>query len=177
MRHSRPGAAKLERLVADVLELDRLERPETLIDRDEVDLAELARRVLADTATADHHLHLDLSPAATVGDGASLERVIDNLLRNALQHTPAGTNVWVRTRTRRPSSSRTTVPGVPGELHRQIFNPCQQEPDQLERHAPGAGIGLSLSQRIVRLHAGEVTLSDRPGGGTRFVVELCGVPT
>jgi PAS domain S-box-containing protein len=171
------GAAKLERLIGDVLDLDRLERPETLIDRDAVDLADLVALVVADTTVTDRQVHLDLSPAATVGDRGLLERVIDNLVRNALKHTPTGANVWVRTRGPATICVEDDGPGVPQELHRRIFDPFQQGPDQLDRHAPGAGIGLSLSQRIVRLHGGEVTLSDRPGGGARFVVELPAVPT
>lgn len=171
------GAAKLDRLIGDVLDLDRLERPETLIDRDEVDLAELATRVVEETTTTDHHLHLDLWPAATIGDVALLERVVDNLVRNALKHTPADATVWVRTRSPATIIVEDDGPGVPLELHRRIFDPFQQGPDQLDRHSPGAGIGLSLSQRIVRLHRGEITLTDRPGGGARFIVELPAVPT
>lgn len=170
------GAAKLDRLIVDVLDIDRLERPETLIDRDEVDLVVLATRVVEDTTIAHHQLHLDLSPAATIGDQALLERVVDNLVRNALKHTPAGANVWVRTRSPATIIIEDDGPGVPAALHRRIFDPFQQGPEQLDHHSPGAGIGLSLSQRIVRLHDGEVTLSDRPGGGARFVIELPAVP-
>lgn len=104
-----------------------------------------------------------------------LERVVDNLLRNALKHTPAGTNVWVRTEAPARLIVEDDGPGVPGELHARIFEPFQQGPGQLDRHSPGTGIGLSLTQRIVGLHNGEVALTERPGGGARFVVELPGV--
>ena len=170
------GAAKLDRLIADVLDIDRLERPETLIDREEVDLVALTTRVVEETTTSDHALHLDPAPAGTIGDEALLERVVDNLVRNALKHTPAGSNVWIRTRSPATVIIEDDGPGVPPALHRRIFDPFQQGPEQLDHHSPGAGIGLSLSQRIVRLHDGEVTLSDRPGGGARFVVELPAVP-
>jgi signal transduction histidine kinase len=97
---------------------------------------------------------------------------LDNVLRNALKHTPAGTQIWIRTRTPASIIIEDGGPGVPAHLHERVFEPFQQGPDQLDRDAPGTGIGLSLSQRVVRLRRGEITLSDRPGGGARFVVDL-----
>ncbi len=116
------------------------------------------------------------NPALAVLLGVPRDRlvsdVLDNVLRNALKHTPAGTQIWIRTRTPASIIIEDDGPGVPAHLHERVFEPFQQGPDQLDRHAPGTGIGLSLSQRVVRLHRGEITLSDRPGGGARFVVDL-----
>lgn len=172
LRRVQAGAARLGRLVDDVLDLDRLDRPDAGLADDLVDLAELARRVLDETTAVEHQLHLDAEPATTVADDALLERVVDNLVRNALKHTPAGTNVWVRTRAPARIIVEDDGPGVPTELHERIFEPFQQGPAPQATHDPGTGIGLSLVQRIVRLHEGEIVLTDRPGGGARFVITL-----
>lgn len=172
LRRIQSGATRLGRLVDDVLDLDRLDRPDAGLAEDEVDLAELARRVLDETTAADHRLHLDAEAATTVADDALLERVVDNLVRNALKHTPAGTNIWVRTRAPARIVVEDDGPGVPADLHERVFEPFQQGPGQQATHAPGTGIGLSLAQRIVRLHEGQIALTDRPGGGARFVVTL-----
>lgn len=166
------GAIKLHRLVEDVLDLDRFEHPRRPLAAEQVDLADLVHRVVDEVETGTHDVQLDLEAAEASADAALIERIVENLLRNALAHTPAGTTVWLRTRRPATIIVEDDGPGIPADLHDQMFEPFQQGPDRLDRHSPGTGVGLALSRRIARLHDGDIHLADRPGGGARFVTTL-----
>jgi len=109
-------------------------------------------------------------------DAAKVERIIENLLVNAVRHTPASTKLWIRVE---PEGAGVHLlveddgPGVPEELRETIFEPFQQLPGAANP-SPGVGIGLSLVARFAELHGGRAWVEDRRGGGSAFHVLLPG---
>ena len=107
------------------------------------------------------------------GDGLRLEQALQNLVTNALHHTPAGGVVTVRLYAEGADAClevRDTAPGIPPEEQDRVF--------LLYYRAPGAkrqgssGLGLSIAQQIVVQHQGRITLDSRPGQGSAFTIRL-----
>jgi PAS domain S-box-containing protein len=175
VRRIAANARKLERLLGDLLDLDRLQRGIVAPQRRPTDLAELVRHVVEEAETLrDRTVDLDLIEARAEIDPAKVERIVENLLANAARHTPPGTRVLVATRPV-PGGVELAVedegPGVPEELREAVFEPFQQGAGK-GNHSPGVGIGLSLVRRFAELHGGRAWVEDRPGGGASFRVFL-----
>jgi signal transduction histidine kinase len=170
------SARKLDRLVDDLLDLDRLERGVLEPERIPTDVGRIAEAVVAESG------ELGQRPVEVVSDGTValldrglVERIVENLVRNAARHTPPGTPVRVTVaRTADPDGVLLTVedrgPGVPDDLKPSVFEPFRRG----SASAGGAGIGLSLVARFAELHGGRAWVEDRPGGGARFRVLLPG---
>ncbi|HEY7280092.1 MAG TPA: ATP-binding protein [Actinomycetota bacterium] len=169
------NARKLERLLSDLLDLDRLSRGIVEPRRSPTDVAELARTVAASMEVSNDHV-VAVSDGSVVGDvdPAQVERIIENLLSNAGRHTPLGTEI--RVGVDRVSEGVLVVvdddgPGVPDGLREAIFRPFEQVPGR-RAHSPGVGVGLSLVARFAELHGGRAWMEARPGGGSSFRVLL-----
>jgi signal transduction histidine kinase len=168
------SAKKLNRLVVDLLDVDRLSRGVVEPQRAMVDLADLIRRVLAENPPRDHPVHAELAPLNADLDGSKVERIVENLLSNAAKYTPPGTPIAIRTAPRGDGveiAVEDRGEGVPEELKSIIFEAFSRG-TQARLYAPGVGIGLSLVARFARLHGGRAWVEDRPGGGSRFRVWL-----
>lgn len=157
----------------DLLDYERIEHAAMSVRRDDVDVAEVVRRVL-DTISADQHtVHADLSSTPARVDATIVERVITNLVGNAIQHTPPGSTVWVRCR-REPDGVRLVVeddgPGIPTEHRQTAFELFHRHHNA--GHSGGLGIGLALVRRFAQLHGGYARAEDRPGGGASLQVLL-----
>jgi two-component system, OmpR family, sensor histidine kinase BaeS len=105
-----------------------------------------------------------------------LRRLLDNLMDNAVRHTPAGGRVTLTAATAPKGwtlSVADTGPGIAAEARQHVFERFYRADTARERGSHGAGLGLSLCSAIVRLHAGSIEIAD-PGsrGGTRVVVSL-----
>jgi signal transduction histidine kinase/GAF domain-containing protein len=170
------NARKLERLLGDLLDLDRLQRGIVSPQRRPTELAAVVRRAVAESDTSTGHIIVtDVAPGTYSLDAAKVERIVENLLSNALRHTPPGTQVWVRAV---PADGGVSIvvedagPGVPDDLHDAVFEPFRQAPGSSSEHSPGVGIGLSLVRRFAELHGGHAWLEAREGGGASFRVFL-----
>jgi NtrC-family two-component system sensor histidine kinase KinB len=105
-------------------------------------------------------------------DPAQLERIVENLVVNAVKHTEPGTHIWIRAWMSDEGlelSVEDAGAGVPDELKSIVFEPFKQGK---KSSATGTGIGLSLVQEFARLHGGGAWVEDRPGGGATFRVTL-----
>lgn len=171
------NAQKLQRLLEDLLDVDRMERGILEPRRHPVDLEALAERVVAETDVRGRAVELDVSPLVAELDGPKVERILENLLVNAAKHTPPDTVVRVGIR---PHEAGVLLvvedegSGVPDALKEAVFRPFERGP-RAPTHAPGTGIGLSLVGRFAELHGGRAWVEDRPGGGASFRVYLPGV--
>lgn len=169
------GGKKMNRLVDDLLDLDRLDRGHIQPERAPTDVSELARRVARELPGMESHpIRVEASPVLVDVDAGKVERVIENLLVNARRHTPAGTAVHIRVHAR--SNGIVLViedegPGIPDELKEVLFEPFRQGAGAGGR---GVGIGLSLVKKFAELHGGTALIEDGEHGGARFVITLPG---
>ena len=166
---------KMNRLIDDLLDLDRIDRGKLHPQREPTDVGALALRVVGDTAQlTDHPVRVRADAVLVDVDPAKVERVVENLLVNAARHTPPGTAVLVDVAANTDGIELIVEdhgPGVPDELKTVLFEPFRQGETS---SAGGMGIGLSLVQRFAELHGGSAHVDDAAGGGARFVVTLPG---
>jgi two-component system sensor histidine kinase KdpD len=178
VRRIASNARKLERLLSDLLDLDRLQRGIISPQRRPTDMQELIRRGIEETDNLSGHvIVVDAEPLVVSVDGAKVERIFENLLSNAIRHTPPETKIWVRARAEGGGvllEVEDEGPGIPDELHEAVFEPFRQAPGSRSEHSPGVGVGLSLVSRFAELHGGRAWMEDRPGGGASFKVLLPG---
>ncbi|MPZ64493.1 MAG: HAMP domain-containing protein [Pseudonocardiaceae bacterium] len=166
-------AEALSRLVSELVDLARgdaePEQPTTVGLRAVVDAAVARTRLVRPDVTVD-----------VAGDGgrlaarpATLERAVANLVRNAVQASPAGGRVRVRL-DRDDGAARVTVtdsgPGVPVEERDRVFDRFYRSPSS--RHGTGSGLGLAIVTQAAALHGGSVTVADADGGGGEFVLTV-----
>lgn len=167
------NAGKLNRLLSDLLDLDRLNRGIVTPQLRRTDLAALVARVATEWGTG-RPLELAVEPVVAQVDSAKVERIVENLLANADRHTAPDTPVWVKL-ARRDQGVLLAVEdagaGVPPELRAMLFEPFRQGPET-PAHAPGVGIGLTLVARFAELHGGRAWVEERRGGGSSFRVLL-----
>jgi signal transduction histidine kinase len=169
------NARRLDRIVVDLLDLDRLSRGAAEPRREPTDLGRLAERVVAELeGLAGRPVSVQAATVVAAVDAAKVERIMENLLTNAMRHTPAGTPVWVRIA---PQDVGVLLvvedagPGVPEPLRDAVFQPFRQGPSATP-HAPGSGVGLALVAQFAALHGGRAWVDDRRGGGASFKVTL-----
>ncbi|HTG46133.1 MAG TPA: HAMP domain-containing sensor histidine kinase [Actinomycetota bacterium] len=173
------NARKLNRLVSDLLDLDRLAQGIIEPRRAPTDVAELVRQAIAETGVAETRtVHVDAAPLVVDVDAAKVERIVESLLVNVQRHS-TGTNLWVRVE---PQDEGVLLvveddgAGVPPELRARIFEPFDHG-DDVKSYAPGVGVGLSIVANFAQLHGGRAWVEDRAGGGASFHVELPGAIT
>ena len=134
-----------------------------------VDLNRLVDDVIRKARPSAQQLHIEGETAFIEGNGALLERLVENLLENAFLHTAPAADVWIRVRSVGAVVSLVVEDsgrGLPVDL--TIGLSLTTDPDG--RPAPGSG--LWLIDQIAKLHSGRLRVGDRPGGGARFVIEL-----
>ena len=173
------NARKLDRLVTDLLDLDRLSRGIVEPNLESVDLAEVVTRVVTESeSVSGREVTLDTQPVQIEVDPSKVERIVENLLANAARHTPLSTPVWVRVEPE-PGGALLVVedagPGVAPEHRQEIFQPFRQGAGAPE-HSPGVGVGLALVVSFAELHGGRAWVQERDGGGASFRVWLPASP-
>jgi two-component system sensor histidine kinase KdpD len=175
LRRLAANARKLHRLLTNLLDLDRMSRGIVEPNRALVDLNLLTASVIEETSTDEHRIELvTRGPLLAYVDAGHVERIIENLVTNAVRYTPPGTPIWISNEEAAGGFMITVEdagPGVSAEMRAVIFEPFRQGTETLQ-HAPGVGIGLSLVARFAQLHGGRVWCEEREGGGARFRVFL-----
>jgi two-component system sensor histidine kinase KdpD len=109
-------------------------------------------------------------------DASKMERVLANLIQNAVKYGRAGTTIGISAQMSGSDELELVVedegPGIPPEDRGPIFEPFFRARKSEQSNVPGNGLGLAICQSIVLAHGGRLAVSDRPGGGTRFHVFL-----
>ena len=172
------NARKLERLLSDLLDLDRLQRGIVAPQLRPTDIRELVERCLSEIEIPEgRRIDVDVTPLVVQIDASKVERILENLLSNAIRHTPPEAHIWLRSEAQGLGVLLVVEddgPGIPDDLHDAVFEPFRQAPGSAAEHSPGVGVGLSLVRRFSELHEGRAWMQARPGGGASFRVFLPG---
>jgi signal transduction histidine kinase len=171
-------ARNINRMVDDLLEINRIANGKIRLDRQALELGETVRRCLATLAerTQDHRVALEADDVWVEADPVRLEQIVVNLLDNAVKYTPPGGTIDVRV-SRQGSRGvlrvRDTGVGIAADVLPRIFDLfVQGEPGTL-RGRRGLGIGLAVVRRLAELHDGTIDVaSDGPGRGSTFTLRL-----
>jgi signal transduction histidine kinase len=164
-------ADRLEGMVKDMLDFSR--PLDLILDRESVSqvvsesIALVERRAKEKEVRLESRLSGETSPVAF--DAARMERVLSNLIQNAIEASPAGGLVLVRTFLSEDMFAFEVIdngPGIPPEKREEIFFPF------FTTKKEGTGLGLAIVTRIVRAHGGEVGVRENPEGGSIFRVML-----
>jgi PAS domain S-box-containing protein len=168
------NANRLDRLLSDLLELNRFAHGRLDLQREPVELADLVRDAVEEVEFGDHPLELQLDPVTIEVAPVKVERIVTNLVLNAVTHTPPTTPITV-TLTAGQQGALLAVSdrgdGIPPVERDQIFAPFHQG-TTAPAHRPGTGIGLSLVSAFAQLHGGRAWVDDTPGGGATFKVSI-----
>jgi signal transduction histidine kinase len=171
--------ARLTRLATDLLDLSRIDAGHFELEREPIDLADVAG-ALADEFAAvalagDHPLEVvsdrNGRPVRALGDSERVLQIGRIFLENALRHTPTGTRVRVRVEA--PDGKAALIVedeggGIPHEAQEQVFQRFYRVEGGA---ASGSGLGLAIAQELARVMDGEIELQSR-AGGTRFTLLL-----
>ena len=164
---------EMSALVGDLVELARDEPLRAVVEQ--VDLAEIVDRAVARARRRGTSLtfDVDIEPWWVVGESASLERAVTNLLDNAVKWSPAGGTVRIRL-----NHGTLTVddegPGIAPADRDQVFERFYRSEES--RSMPGSGLGLSIVRQVIERHSGNVRVDQTDQGGTRMVMQLPGAP-
>jgi two-component system OmpR family sensor kinase len=168
---------RMGRLVDDLLLLARFDAGRAL-ERRPVDLASIAAEAVqqARVVAAGRPITLEAAePVIVDADAERLRQIIDNLIGNAIQHTPGGTPVAV-TVSSEPGSARLTVadhgPGMTQEQASHVFERFYRTDDARTRARGGAGLGLAIAASLAAAHGGELTVDTQTGRGAAFHLRL-----
>jgi len=125
---------------------------------------------------AGRPLRVDMAPnlPAVRMDASQMERVLANLLHNAVKYSPPDTAIGISARITDDDELEFSVhdqgPGISAKDRERIFTPFLRKQTADYSHVPGHGLGLAIWRSIVRAHGGRKCVSGRPDGGTRFSV-------
>jgi signal transduction histidine kinase len=175
-------STQMARLIDGLLEISRIARGKIQLQHAAIDVRDVLKAVIEDRAPLIEASGLSLrvsqsdAPLWIWADKVRLAQVFDNLLGNAMKFTRAPGSIEV-TLTRDGDdalvSVRDTGVGIRPEMLARLFQPFQQEAQDIAREAGGLGLGLALARGLIELHGGTVdAFSDGPNTGAEFRVRL-----
>ena len=163
---------RLTAMVNDLLDIDRLTRGLVQPRRELLDLGALLGRTVAESdVLEERNVHVQTEPIDAWIDESMVVRIVENLLVNAVKHTPPTATIWVGAR-RVDNGVIVRVdddgPGIPADERDRLFQPFER--GERSAPSPGLGVGLSLVARFAEAHGGRAWVEDRDGGGASFRV-------
>jgi signal transduction histidine kinase len=170
-RDVRNAVDQAEAVVGALLTLARNDHGLTV--REEVDLATVAEDVLDDVELGDRRLHATLQPVVTSGDPILLERLVANLVDNAIRYNVPGGDVWLTTSAtdgRVTLVVKNTGPTIAADQIDGLFEPFRRLHDRTTRD--GFGLGLAIVSSIAAVHDGAIDAAPRPGGGLHVTLTV-----
>jgi two-component system sensor histidine kinase KdpD len=169
-------AERLERLVANLLEMTRLESGTLSLKRDWIPVEELVRSALTrlEAKLAQHAIQIDIPDSIPLiyVDPVVFELIFVNLFENTCKYTPTGTRIEVHA-ARSADSILIEVcdngPGVPKGFEEKLFEKFYRGPHS---GTSGAGLGLPICRGIAEAHGGSIRAEQAPSGGLAFYINV-----
>lgn len=172
---------RLNELIGQILTLNKVESGSVELSKTKVDLAKLMEDITED---ADYEARsrggtvvLDAESCLLEGNGDILRRAVENIVRNAVHHTPEGGSVEVTLRCIQDSDKAQALitvrdhgKGVAEDVLPKLFTPFYRVEDGEDRGTSGTGLGLAIAEAAVRFHGGTVRAENAPDGG--LIVEI-----
>ena len=172
---------RLNFLIGDLLTLSLLEGGGDILAKTPFSLCELVKEVTADAdfeaASLNRQVTMETcTPTELTGNRELLRRALENIVRNAVRYTKESTCVEISLG-RNPAGHallrvRDHGPGVPDSALTNIFRPFYRVASDRDRHSGGAGIGLAIAERTLRLSGGTILARNVPGGGLEIEMAL-----
>jgi signal transduction histidine kinase len=177
----RAEGRRLSEMVEQILEFAGIQSGQRAFARHAIAVGPLIADVLSSSQalidSARLHVEVDLPSdlPPVSGDEAALRRVFQNLIENAIKYGANGG--WIAVSGRRSGDEVTVTVsdhgiGIAAAEQSRIFEPFHRAPEVVSARIQGAGVGLSLVQRIVHAHGGRVAVKSEPGAGSEFIVSL-----
>lgn len=181
LKTARRHTLRLNELIGDLFELSKLDSANVIPNLEAFSVAELLQDVSqefeleAENKNIELAIDLDTDNAFTVGDIGLIQRVLENLVRNAIRFTPDGGQVTLSI-SRRPESVAVAVTdtgcGIPDQDIPRIFDRYYRSEQGDRARSGSSGLGLAIVKRILDLHDSRITVVSEIDNGTRFEFEL-----
>jgi signal transduction histidine kinase len=181
LRIARTHTLRLGTLIGDLFELSKLDSATVTPNLEAFSLAELVQDIAQEFQIESERKDISLSidtqsdAAYTIGDIGLIQRVLENLVRNAIRFTPAGGEVTISI-AERPEVLKVAVsdngPGIPDDDIPRIFDRFYRSMNGEEARSDSSGLGLAIVKRILDLHGSRITVTSEVDTGTRFEFEL-----
>lgn len=163
---------RLQNIADQLLDIQRMDKSPR--SEHKIDLAAIVREVGEDCAPLLLEGGYDVSfeapeePVLVAGDEGALKRVFTNLLQNALVHGGGRGTIEINVTSSGSVAVSDSGPGIPRQFRTQVFSPFFR----LTNESNGSGLGLHLASEIVRLHGGDIAVSESKAGGAEFTVRI-----
>lgn len=170
------AAARLNRLVGNLLDVTRLDSGHVRPKLDWCDVGDLVQTTVRslERELAGREVRVEVAGRLRLArlDFTLMQQALSNLLLNAVVHTPPDAPIWLQARQEESSlilNVSDSGPGLPPELLPRIFDKFFRAPDA---PAGGSGLGLAIVKGFVEAHGGQITAANRPGGGAVFTIRI-----
>ena len=181
LKTARRHTLRLNELIGDLFELSQLDSASVAPNLEAFSVAELLQDVSqdfqleAENKEINLSIDLDADNAFTVGDIGLIQRVLENLVRNAIRFTPRGGEITLSI-SKHPESVAVAVSdtgcGIPDHDIPRIFDRFYRSENSKEPRSGSSGLGLAIVKRILDLHESRITVVSKVDTGTRFEFEL-----
>ena len=182
------ASSHLLSLINEVLDMNKIESGKVELNEENFNLSELVDTLLAMTKAqleSHHHtLKLDVADVVhenVIGDSHRIQQVFVNLMSNAIKYTPDGGTISL-TVAERPTTAHGVACyefvfedngiGMTEEFQKYLFEPFTRANDKKTAAIQGTGLGMTITQSLVRMMGGDIQVKSKPGEGSRFAVTI-----
>jgi len=177
---SKQGARRMLKMILNLLDVEALEEGRLSLDPDAVDATELAHAAVEEAEITAQQKKLRLvvdseGPSRIMADRVLLRRVLDNLISNAIVHSPIGGTITIRVHRREEGVEISVVDegtGIPEAFRERVFEKYAQVEMRKSGLSTNRGLGLTFCRLAVEAHGGTIWVEESEAGGARFLALL-----